>query len=334
MTTTERPRPIMLGVVGDSAAGKTTLTAGLVRALGGERVSVICTDDYHRYDRAQRAERRITPLHPACNYLDILAQHLRLLCAGEPILKPVYNHRTGTFDPAVYLEPRAFVIAEGLHGFSNTGLRECFDIKVYLDPPEELRRRWKVQRDTGKRGYTVEQVLAELERRESDSAQFIRPQKDYADIVVRFQPPATPTDDAHLDARLVLYGSLIHPNLSGLVACANGNPPALQLSMGREGGRLAEFLHIAGSASEQEVRAVERYLQEQMGLVGVPDPQSIGVFPDGVQCHHSRPLALTQLLIVYHLLRARHGDAREPAAAGPGVNSEVNPTIGEALTVR
>ena len=52
MTTTERPRPIMLGVVGDSAAGKTTLTAGLVRALGAERVSVICTDDYHRYDRA------------------------------------------------------------------------------------------------------------------------------------------------------------------------------------------------------------------------------------------------------------------------------------------
>jgi len=61
MTTTERPRPIMLGIVGDSAAGKTTITAGLVRALGAERVSVICTDDYHRYDRAQRAERGITP---------------------------------------------------------------------------------------------------------------------------------------------------------------------------------------------------------------------------------------------------------------------------------
>ena len=76
--TTERPRPIMLGIVGDSAAGKTTITDGLVRALGAERVSVICTDDYHRYDRAQRAERGITPLHPARNYLDILAQHLRV----------------------------------------------------------------------------------------------------------------------------------------------------------------------------------------------------------------------------------------------------------------
>jgi hypothetical protein len=102
--------------------------------------------------------------------------------------------------------------------------------------------------------------------------------------------------------------------------------------MGREGPRLAKFLRIAGSASEQEVLAVEQCLQEQMGLVGVPDPQSIGVFPDGVQCHHSRPLALTQLLIVYHLLRAHHGcDRREPATAA---SPEVDASIREALTVR
>ena len=48
-------RPIILGVVGDSASGKTTLTRGLVRVLGQEQVSHVCLDDYHRYDRAQRA---------------------------------------------------------------------------------------------------------------------------------------------------------------------------------------------------------------------------------------------------------------------------------------
>ena len=50
-------RPIILGVVGDSAAGKTTLTRGLVRVLGEENVTHVCDDDYHRYDRQQRAER-------------------------------------------------------------------------------------------------------------------------------------------------------------------------------------------------------------------------------------------------------------------------------------
>ena len=65
------PRPIILGVVGDSAAGKTTITRGLMRALGEHTVTHTCTDDYHRYDRKQRAELGITPLHPDCNHLDV-----------------------------------------------------------------------------------------------------------------------------------------------------------------------------------------------------------------------------------------------------------------------
>ena len=56
------PRPTILGVVGDSAAGKTTLSRGLVRILGEDQVTHVCTDDYHRYDRKQRAERNVTPL--------------------------------------------------------------------------------------------------------------------------------------------------------------------------------------------------------------------------------------------------------------------------------
>ncbi|MEA2150489.1 MAG: phosphoribulokinase, partial [Solirubrobacteraceae bacterium] len=75
-------RPILLGIVGDSASGKTTLSRGLVGVLGEEAVTHICTDDYHKYDRRQRAERAITPLNPDCNYLDIMAQHLQCLRLG------------------------------------------------------------------------------------------------------------------------------------------------------------------------------------------------------------------------------------------------------------
>ena len=94
------PRPVMLGIVGDSGSGKTTITRGLVRVLGEDQVTHFCTDDYHRYDRRQRAERNITPLDPECNHLDILAQHLRHLKAKEPIMKPVYQHTDGTFGAA------------------------------------------------------------------------------------------------------------------------------------------------------------------------------------------------------------------------------------------
>src|SRR5215472_12822309 len=118
------PRPVILGVVGDSAAGKTTITRGLVRVLGEENVAHICTDDYHRYDRRQRAELGITPLHPDCNHLDILEQHLAHLRTGEPVLKPVYRHADGTFGPPVYMQPEQFTVIEGLFGYFTAPMRE------------------------------------------------------------------------------------------------------------------------------------------------------------------------------------------------------------------
>ena len=107
-----RRRPIILGIVGDSAAGKTTLTKGIARILGPERVTHVCTDDYHRYDRRERAELGITALHPECNYIDILEQHIERLHYGLPILKPKYDHATGTLVRPEYVVPREFVIVD------------------------------------------------------------------------------------------------------------------------------------------------------------------------------------------------------------------------------
>ena len=101
------PRPIVLGVVGDSAAGKTTMTRGLVRALGEHAVTHACTDDYHRYDRKQRAELGITPLHPDCNHLDVMAQDLRHLRNGEAILGVKRGHGLSRDETEVELGPEA-----------------------------------------------------------------------------------------------------------------------------------------------------------------------------------------------------------------------------------
>ena len=119
--------------------------------------------------------------------MDIMTQHLRHLRAGEPILKPVYQHTDGTFGPATYVEPHGFTVLEGLLGYHTDELCDLYDVRVYLAPPEALRRKWKVDRDCSRRGYTTDQVLAELDRREADSAAFIRPQQRHADMVVSFQ---------------------------------------------------------------------------------------------------------------------------------------------------
>ncbi|HZS59588.1 MAG TPA: phosphoribulokinase [Gemmatimonadaceae bacterium] len=175
---------ILIGVAGDSGSGKTTFSAALAHKIGPSRVTSICLDDYHRYDRAERARLGITALSPDCNRLDLMARHLHALRAGQPIVKPVYNHAKGTFDPDEQLVPNEFVIARGLLALHTEDLRAAFGLTVFLDPEPALRVQWKIARDTAKRGYTVEQVMKEIERRESDVERYILPQRGYADVVV------------------------------------------------------------------------------------------------------------------------------------------------------
>ncbi|HLF03534.1 MAG TPA: phosphoribulokinase, partial [Anaerolineales bacterium] len=249
-----RKRPIIIAVVGDSAAGKSTLTNGLVSILGAERVTVVCTDDYHKYDRKERAGMSITPLHPDCNYLDVLELHLERLHYGQPFLKPVYDHATGSLVRPEYIRPREFVVVEGLLGFHSAVMRQFYDVKVFLDPPEDLRKVWKIRRDTTKRGYTAEQVLAEMMKREIDTRDFIRPQREHADIVVRFYPPngvAPEQAGSNLNARLVLRPTIPHPDLSYLLEGDGASTPGIRLELGRDGGRPVDFLDVDGNVTAE-----------------------------------------------------------------------------------
>jgi phosphoribulokinase len=290
-------RPVILGVVGDSGAGKTTLTRGLVGILGEDQVTAVATDDYHRYDRAQRAQLGITPLHPDCNYVDIISQHLKLLRDGEPVLKPVYQHADGTFGPPVYVSPKPFTVVEGLLGYHSESMRGCYDVRVYLAPPEDLRRRWKVQRDCSRRGYTTDQVLAELDRREPDSAQFIRPQERHADMVISFVSGERGDPD-FLDAQVVLREGLPHPDLSPFIGNSSRG-----MTITRRGSE--RHLCIPGDIERGRAAEIEEAIWDKLHFATHLRSQRLGEFTIGIDLHRSESLALVQLLILYHLVMAR-----------------------------
>ena len=306
-------RPIILGIVGDSAAGKTTLTRGIGQILGEDQVTAICTDDYHRYDRQQRKDMGISALHPDCNYLDIIEQHLQLLREGRPILKPIYNHTTGMFDAPEYIKPTKFVIVEGLLGYSTAIARDCYDVMVYLAPPEDIRANWKIKRDTRKRGYTEDQVLDQLKAREPDSEAFIRPQRQWADVIVSFCPPAEGSggkDDLLLDVKLVLRPTIPHPDFTHILDdTGNHLGDAIRLVLDRDMSKPVDVLEIDGQATQEQVQELERilcgevpYLGQFCSLEGNDEiGKLVGTTGETLQ---SYPLALTQLFITYHMLKA------------------------------
>jgi len=294
-------RPRMIAIAGDSAAGKTTLSKGLVAALGEDRSVTLCVDDYHKYDRQERKELPFTPLSPECNYIDVMEQHLQLLATGQPILKPVYDHATGELDRPEYVEPRDFIIIEGLLPLHTKLMRACFDVNVYLDPPEEIRYEWKIARDTSKRGYEREQVTAELDKREPESEAYIRPQREFADIVVRFAPVEGHDNDP-LSATLLLRPNVKQPHLTRVLGDENGSATserAMHLKMARDaGGNPVDALHVHGHAPPEETEVAKKLLWESLGRESdVPD--SLGKLSESAR---SEPLALTQLVMLYYML--------------------------------
>jgi len=298
--------PIILGIVGDSASGKTTLSAGVAQILGEAHCTVICTDDYHRYDRAQRAAAGLSALDPRSNYIDVLEQHLRLLRGGEPILKPVYDHRQGTLAPPEYVRPKDFVIAEGLLGYTTRAMRDCYDVKIYLDPEEELRRRWKLHRDTTRRGYTREEVLFQLERRQAQSQTFIHPQRTFADIVIRFQrSKGANGSDTQLDVRHILRPTLPHPDFTPLFDGSSNAGLHLELARDRD-GKPVDVLEINGNISDKRVERIEDLLWNLIPEAGHLRDQ-VGQIDVANGARKSHPLALSQLLVGYHAVKAAIG---------------------------
>src|SRR5580704_7620340 len=293
-------RPVMLAISGDSGTGKTTITEGLVKALGRERITSIGVDDYHRFDREERKSLPFTPLNPKCNYIDIMEQHLQHLALNQPILKPVYDHSTGTLGRPEYVEPREFVIVEGLLPLSTQLSRACFDVTVYLDPPEEIRIGWKLGRDIKKRGYTEAQVREELRRREPESEQFIRPQRSFADIVIQFShiEERGETRDDPLSATLLLRPTINHPDLSSILS--EDTRQAMHLKLTRDAdGKPVDAVHIHSYASRDITKKLEQAIWDQLGTEE-PLPESLGMIDDA----REEPLAITQLILLYHLIQA------------------------------
>jgi phosphoribulokinase len=294
----------MLAIAGDSAAGKTTLTRGIAEALGADRATAICVDDYHRYDREERRDVPFTVLNPACNYIEVMEQHLQLLAMGRPILKPVYDHSTGRLARPVLVEPREFVLVEGLLPLHTKLARACFDIAVYLDPPEDVRKSWKLRRDCADRGYAKAEVLAELARREPDSAAFVRPQRQRADISVRFAPAAGRADptDTPLSAEILLRPTIQHPALAHVLTDDDKRTAHLKLIRDSD-GRPVDALHIHGYVPREDSLIIEKAIWEQLSLdPGHALPETLGIVAGG---RRSEPLAIAQLLLLWHLLEAQ-----------------------------
>ncbi|SDO87790.1 Uridine kinase [Pseudomonas arsenicoxydans] len=181
-------KPFVIGIAGDSGAGKDTFSDAIKGLFGDHSVASLSGDDYHLWDRQKPMWQVMTHLNPMSNDLEGFANDLVALVDSKNIQSRHYDHQSGRMSRPFMIKSNDFVIASGLHALYMPILRECYNLSVYLDIDEGLRRHFKLQRDVHQRGHTEEKVLASFERREPDSARFIRPQAAHADLVLSLQP--------------------------------------------------------------------------------------------------------------------------------------------------
>ncbi len=181
-------KPVVIGIAGDSGAGKDTLSRAIAGIFGEHSVVHVSGDDYHVWDRFAPMWKGLTHLDPRANDLHRFNQDVLALTDGKAIVCRRYDHTAGRFLSPTLLGKNDVVIASGLHALHAERLRRRFDVGVFLDIDEGLRRAWKIQRDVHERGHGMPQVLQAIERRALDADRHIHPQKAHASLVLRLMP--------------------------------------------------------------------------------------------------------------------------------------------------
>jgi uridine kinase len=180
--------PVCVGIAGGTGAGKSALAASLVQAFDAEQVLRIPQDAYYRDRGDQSAEVRaaLNFDHPDALETELLVAHLVELRAGRAVDVPVYDftrHRRAaeTWRAA----PRALVIVDGILALADAQLRACFDLRVFVDAPEDVRLRRRLERDVAERGRSAESVRAQFAATVRPMhARFVEPSRAHADLVV------------------------------------------------------------------------------------------------------------------------------------------------------
>jgi len=181
-------KPFVVGIAGDSGAGKDTFSDAISGLFGSHSTAKLSGDDYHLWDRHKPMWQVMTHLNPMSNDLEGFSRDLLSLADGKEISARYYNHVTGKMSKHIKIKSNDFIFASGLHALYLPQLRHCYNLKIYLDMDEKLRRHFKILRDVGVRGHSLDHVLESLDARESDSNKFIRSQKKNADLVLSIQP--------------------------------------------------------------------------------------------------------------------------------------------------
>ena len=197
--TGEITRSASVGVAGETASGKSTITLDIIETIElfanvfslGRVITRVNTDDYY-YDRSEEVKKAGGMAEFAKNYdfdvpealeLDLMCKHIQELLSEKSVMLPKYDMSGTTirWDNHTLAKPSKIIISEGLFTLTEK-IKGAFDFKVYVDIDNEIQKeRFFVRANERGLGESAQKIYDNA----SNKAEiYIRPCREEADIVL------------------------------------------------------------------------------------------------------------------------------------------------------
>ncbi len=184
----------LIAIAGGSCSGKSTLAEGLSAAVGG--AAVIALDSFYRdldyLPPALRGHENFD--HPDALDFALVRECLEKLRTGHSTPIPEYDFSQHTRVGFRCVEPRQYVVLEGLHALYVPELRDAATLRVFVELDLEVCLERRLVRDSRERGRSDSAIRAQFaDTVKPMYTRFVLPTKRWADVLVQGDAP---TEDA------------------------------------------------------------------------------------------------------------------------------------------
>ena len=180
--------PILIGICGGSASGKTTAASHITHFVGEENCLLFSLDNYFfgPNDEERKDIQNYNFDRPEALDLDLAYKHLLALKEGKTIEMPVYSfHVSKRMDYTQTVSPKKIIIFEGIFSLHEKRMRDIMDIKLFFDLDSDIRFFRRIIRDISDRSRQIDTVIERYFRFVKPAFdRYILPTKKYADFVI------------------------------------------------------------------------------------------------------------------------------------------------------
>ena len=178
----------IIAIAGGTGSGKSFLAKNLLNMYPKEEMLIIRQDSYykalHNLNYKDRCNQNFD--HPDAIDSILIGNHLEKLLSGDTIYCPIYDFTKHLRKKNTQkIKPCPFIVVEGILMLHYTRLLEFYSLKVFIETPESIRIKRRIDRDIRLRGRTLESIKKQYySTAKPMHEKYVQPSKSLSDIVL------------------------------------------------------------------------------------------------------------------------------------------------------